>query len=158
PQINKASLDLLIHKEGRMPSIYRDQLGAETIGVGHRCIEPACLEVSRQFSIPLSPADMEALLRQDLHKFEHNVSMNLADVDLNANQYGVVVSVAFNGGEMAPQLLEFYKAIKAAPSGNFASIFSQDLLGHDLGVADVAMRRKEELVLFKTPTDERALP
>ena len=83
PDVNQATLDLVKEFEGWYPDIctwsYRrvyeeytkltivqddDPVGLPTVGYGHLCSDASCSEV--KYSIPLSKADGEKLLADDL--------------------------------------------------------------------------------------------
>jgi len=83
--------------EGFVPNVYNDPIGLPTVGYGHLCRQPKCAEVT--FPIPLTEADATNLLRSDMRSAEECVSSAIDDkISLNENQYGALVSWAFNVG------------------------------------------------------------
>lgn len=83
--------------EGFVPKVYNDPIGLPTVGYGHLCKQPKCAEVP--FPIPLTEAHATNLLRSDMRSAEECVSSAIADsISLNENQYGALVSWAFNVG------------------------------------------------------------
>ena len=71
PPVNPPTVDLITKFEGFNPNIYDDPAGKPTVGYGHLCSDASCSDVS--FPIPLSDADGESLLAQDL-AVSNNVS------------------------------------------------------------------------------------
>ncbi|MGV6871746.1 lysozyme [Pseudochelatococcus sp. B33] len=79
--------------EGLRLAAYRDATGAWTIGYGHTGADARAGHT-------ITAARAESLLRQDLAVFEQAVERVIA-VPLSDNQFGALVSFAFNVGEAA---------------------------------------------------------
>jgi len=87
---------MLKELEGFCGTIYKDQVGVDTIGYGHNCVAaPGSCEAMKQ---PISQSDAEALLMKDLEQFEKCVCDLPNSEGLNSNQFSALVSFAFNTG------------------------------------------------------------
>ena len=79
-----------------MPGVYDDGTGIDTIGYGHNCeAHPGTCE---GLKIPLSKADGEKLMIGDLKGFEDCVCDLPNAEELNVNEFGALVSFAYNSG------------------------------------------------------------
>ncbi|KAF8247180.1 glycoside hydrolase family 24 protein [Wilcoxina mikolae CBS 423.85] len=97
PTVNTSTTNLIKEFEGFVPSPSPDPIGLPTVGYGHRCRQANGAEVPYPF--PLTKATATELLNADLKGFMKCVFENLNDsVTLNDNQYGALVSFAFNVG------------------------------------------------------------
>lgn len=154
--------------------IDKDPDGHPTIGVGHLCSSASCSEIP--YSIPLSVADGEKLLQSDL---KVNLSLFLPSstttdakwvartcitkdihVKLNANQYGALVSWAFNVGCGGAGSSTLVKRMNAGENPN--TVAGEELPKWNKGDGGVlpglTRRRKAEVDLFKTGGSGGALP
>lgn len=87
--INKAGLDLIKNFEGLRLNAYQDTGGVWTIGYGHTSgVRPGDTCTAEH---------AEAWLMLDVGRAEHDVDRN-AKVSLSDNQFGALVSFAFNIG------------------------------------------------------------
>jgi lysozyme len=97
PKVNTATLKLIESFEGWSATAYKDPDGNPTIGYGHLCSSHSCREI--KYSIPLSRAEGDALIQDDLGVARKCLASQIHDsVTLNANQFGALVSWAFNVG------------------------------------------------------------
>ncbi|KAI0907585.1 lysozyme-like domain-containing protein [Ustulina deusta] len=97
PAVNQATINLIAEFEGFVPTVYNDAAGNPTVGYGHLCQQAGCSEVP--YSIPLSEADGKSLLASDVITPQNCITSQTASiVVLNANQYGALVSWAYNVG------------------------------------------------------------
>ncbi|KAF2964128.1 hypothetical protein GQX73_g9457 [Xylaria multiplex] len=97
PAVNQATVDLIAGFEGFSADVYDDPTGNPTIGYGHLCQLTGCSEIP--YSIPLSEADGKSLLADDVISPQDCITtQTAASVTLNANQYGALVSWAYNVG------------------------------------------------------------
>lgn len=95
--VNAATMSLIKDCEGFVPSPAPDPIGLSTVGYGHRCKTSGCSEVSDPF--PLTHSTANDLLKSDLTTFQTCITRNVADnVHLSENQYGALVSWAYNVG------------------------------------------------------------
>lgn len=91
-RVNDATLALIKQWEGLRLSAYQDVAGVWTIGYGHT----GGVRIAQR----ITEAEAERLLRVDLDRFEAAVDRHVT-VPLNDNQFGALVSFAFNVGERA---------------------------------------------------------
>ena len=101
-KINKKTLDLIISFEslariGEDGLIYpyHDMLGYPTIGVGHLLSKIVNEDLSKYD--PITKDEAYVLHEQDVNKFSDGVS-SLLSVDVTDNQFGAIVSLAYNIG------------------------------------------------------------
>ncbi|KAJ2469375.1 hypothetical protein GGI02_003411 [Coemansia sp. RSA 2322] len=95
--VNQATINLIEEFEGFVARPAPDPIGLPTVGYGHLCKSKGCGEVHQAF--PLTRSSAEQLLRSDITTFTDclNSAIN-NNVRLNANQFGALVSWAFNNG------------------------------------------------------------
>ena len=62
-QASEQTFELLKEEEGWVAEVTPDPVGHESIGYGHKCVQPRCAELP--YPIPLSRADGEKLMRED---------------------------------------------------------------------------------------------
>lgn len=166
--------------------IDNDPAGLPTVGFGHLCDDPECSEVP--YPIPLSEADGEQLLRDDvavrtpiaerlftrlIRRCGDLILMHLLQVaqdcittqtaegvTLNANQYAALVSWAFNIGCGASGSSTLIERLNALEDPNV--VVPEELPKFNQGGGEVLpgleRRRAEEVDLFLAPTAEPVLP
>lgn len=88
-QINQAGLDLIKEFEGLRLKVYKDQVGLNTVGWGHRTDLPV--------GHPITMSQARAWLSEDLEKFQKGVS-DLVKIKLTDNQFSTLVSFTYNLG------------------------------------------------------------
>ncbi|KAK0622678.1 lysozyme-like domain-containing protein [Immersiella caudata] len=160
PLVNQATIDLIKSFEGWEPDIYPDPVGLPTVGYGHLCKGSRCSDVP--YPIPLSEADGEKLLQSDLVIAQNCMTQQTAEaVFLNANQYGALVSWAFNvgcGQTLTSSLIQ--RLNEGIEDPNVIAAFELPRWKYAGGVVlrGLERRRAAEVVLFKTPSDAPALP
>ncbi|KAJ5183822.1 hypothetical protein N7492_001438 [Penicillium capsulatum] len=93
--VNDGTLELIGSLEGFRPNFYTDTVGHKAIGYGHDC--PANGDCG-SLKAPISKAEGKKLLAKDIKSFESCVCKLDNAKELNANQYGALVSFAFNSG------------------------------------------------------------
>ncbi|KAB8068806.1 lysozyme-like domain-containing protein [Aspergillus leporis] len=91
---NDGTVDLIGELEGFRSNFYTIN-GHKTIGYGHDCVEK---QDCGSINAPISKSEGAALLKKDLAGFEKCVCQMDNAKDLNANQYGALVSFAYNSG------------------------------------------------------------
>lgn len=134
------ALDLIKSFEGCRLSAYDDGTGVWTVGVGH-----TGSDVFPGLAITQQRADQ--LLQQDLQSFEVGVQ-KMVKVALNPNQFGAIVSFAFNCGL---ESLDESTLLADLNAGNYSAAADQFLLwdradGQEL--PGLLRRRKAERALF----------
>ena len=92
--INKACLDLIKRFEGWRSKAYKCSAGVWTIGYGHTSSAGA---PRVRAGSTITKAEGEKILHRDVENFANGVRKYIR-VDLNANQFGALVSFAYNVG------------------------------------------------------------
>lgn len=122
---------------------YDDVAGKLTVGVGH------LLKKTDNFKYPLTEAQVDALLEQDLSYAESAVNQAVC-VNINQNQFDALVSWTFNlgGGNLLKSTL-----LRLLNDGLFKEAANQFLRWNKAAgkeVAGLTRRRKAERELFLT--------
>lgn len=143
--VNQATIDLIKRNEGCVLHSYQDSVGVWTIGYGH----------TGDDVVPdmwITQERAEALLRADLETFQDGVDDLLADgVETSDNQYGAMVSLAYNvglGNFAHSSVIRSHNA-RAYQQAADAFLLWNKAGGHVLG--GLARRRREERALYLTP-------
>ncbi|KAF9034368.1 lysozyme [Panaeolus papilionaceus] len=136
-----------------------DPIGLPTVGYGHLCKTTGCAEVP--YSFPLTTTTATALLTSDLATFRTCVTNYISkSVRLNANQYGALVSWAFNVGCGNVSSSSLIKRLNAGEAPN--TVAGQELPKWNQAGGQVlpglVNRRAAEVKLFQTATSTGALP
>ncbi|EER43810.1 conserved hypothetical protein [Histoplasma capsulatum H143] len=157
PNVNKATLALIKEFEGFVPRPEPDPIGLPTVGYGHLCKTKGCKEVK----FPLSKGTATTLLKKDLRSFQQAITLSTKTaVKLNANQYGALVSWAYNVGPNAARSSSLISRLNKGEDPN--KVIAQELPKWRLAGGKVfkglVRRRKAEVKLAKTPTKSKALP
>ncbi|AEO71812.1 glycoside hydrolase family 24 protein [Thermothielavioides terrestris NRRL 8126] len=159
PKSNQATVNLIAEYEGFVDHVYTDATGHPTVGYGHLCSNSKCSDVP--YHIPLSQADGKKLLADDMKKYEKCITAMLTSkAVVNLNQYGALVSWAFNMGCGAAESSTLVKRLNAGENVN--TVLSQELPkwvhGDGKVLPGLVRRRNAEIALAKTPTSDKALP
>ncbi|KAL6850985.1 hypothetical protein ACO1O0_008111 [Amphichorda felina] len=159
PNANAATVSLVAEFEGFSPDIYNDPSGYPTVGYGHLCVETNCAEVP--YSIPLSEADGRKLLASDMAVAQNCITKQTAEsVVLNANQYGALVSWAFNVGCGNSASSSLIARLNAGEAPN--TVASEELpkwkYSGGVELPGLVRRRAAEVALHNTATNDGALP
>ena len=142
--VNQATIDLIKRNEGCKLTAYQDSVGVWTIGYGHTGDDVA--EGSQ-----ITQDQAEALLRQDLDKFQDGVDDAIGGGDTADNQFGAMVSLAFNIG------LGHFKTssvLREHNAGNQQSAADAFLMWNKAGgqvLTGLDRRRHEERDLYLKP-------
>jgi len=142
-RINQRGLNLIKHFEGLVLTAYRDPVGIWTIGYGHTGPEVGPGD-------RITAAQAEALLRQDLVRFENGVR-NLVKVPLNSNQFSALVSFTFNVGTGAFANSTMLRRLNQRDYRGAADQFSRWVYGGGRVLPGLVRRRNEERALFLAP-------
>ncbi|KAL3964544.1 hypothetical protein ACCO45_001548 [Purpureocillium lilacinum] len=159
PPVNSATLDLVANFEGFRANPYTDATGHPTVGYGHLCKQSGCKDV--KFPIPLSKADGKRLLAQDIAIAQNCITSDTANpVTLNANQYGALVSWAFNVGCGAAGSSTLVSRLNKGenPKTVIATELPKWNKGNGKPIPGLTRRRKAEVDLANTATNDPALP
>ncbi|OBT44537.1 hypothetical protein VE00_04930 [Pseudogymnoascus sp. WSF 3629] len=158
PKSNAATVDLIAEFEGFVAKVYIDATGHPTVGYGHLCTKSKCAEIG--YPIPLSTANGKKLLATDIAKAEKCVTAMLnSKAVLNANQYGALVSLAFNVGCGAVQSSSIVTRLNKGE--NAATVYPQEfpkwVHGNGKVLPGLVRRRNAEVALAKKAAG-KALP
>lgn len=141
-EINTKGLELLMSLEGCKLKAYK--LKGErnyTIGFGHS-------DKSIKSDTVITQAKADALLKEDLKKFEKYVENN-TKFNLNENQFSALVSYTYNRGYKGfRELMENSKSISDV-SGNIVKYWGSNQSYKNA----LINRRKKEQALFNTPVN-----
>ncbi len=148
--VNQAAIDLIKEFEGFRANAYRDSVGVWTIGYGHtsRAGEPKVKPGMR-----ITRAEGERILKKDVAMFAADVERALGnDADkLNDNQFGAIVSFAYNVGIGN---LKKSSVLKAIRRGDLDAVPAKLKLWNKAGgkvLKGLVRRRKAEGELFMRP-------
>ncbi|MGP1382530.1 MAG: lysozyme [Thainema sp.] len=138
-QINDKGLHLLKSFEGLRLKAYLDAVGVWTIGYGTtRGVRPG---------MQITKAEAEALLRDDLRKFEQAVSSNI-QVPLNSDQFSALVSFTYNVGAGALASSTLRRLLNQNNYSTAAEEFLRWNKGGGRVLAGLTRRRRAERALF----------
>lgn len=146
-QVNQTTLDHIKRCEGVRLSAYLDSAGIPTIGVGHTGPEV-------KLGNRITQEECDALLHADLQwaqaAVESSVTQRLTD-----NQFGALVSVAFNIGAQA---FRNSSLVRTLNRGDYHGVPSQMALwvkatvdGKKVTVPGLVNRRTADIALWLTP-------
>ena len=141
--VNQATIDLIKRNEGCKLTAYQDSVGVWTIGYGHTGDDVA-------EGLQITQDQAEALLRQDLDKFQDGVDTAIGG-DTSDNQFGAMVSLTFNIG-----LGHFQTStvLREHNAGNYQAAADAFLMWNKAGgqvLAGLDRRRREERNLYLQP-------
>lgn len=146
PRLSPEAIALIKHFEGCFLEAYRDPVGIWTIGYGHTS------HVRRGKS--LTPQEAENLLMEDLDVAQVDVRHNVK-VPLNENEFGALVSLAFNIGGSAFAHSTLLRKLNAGDRRGAAKEFERFVNGHVGGrkvtLRGLQLRRRAEREMFEAP-------
>lgn len=159
PNVNAATVALIKEFEGFVASPAPDPIGLPTVGYGHLCKTSGCGEVP--YSFPLTQATASQLLAADLKSPQQAITLDTASsVVLNANQYGALVSWAFNVGNANVKTSTLISRLNAGEDE--ATVIAEELPKWNKAggntLPGLVRRRAAEVSLAQTGTSVGALP
>ncbi|PFH49316.1 glycoside hydrolase family 24 protein [Amanita thiersii Skay4041] len=159
PPVNSATMSLIERFEGFVASPAPDPIGLPTVGYGHLCSTSQCTELG--ISFPMTQTQAVNLLLKDLKTFENCISADIVDsVRLNDNQYGALVSWAFNVGCGNAQSSTLVARLNAGENPN--TVAAEELpkwvKAGGVTLPGLVTRRAAEVDLFQTPSSIIAHP
>ncbi|KAF9524121.1 glycoside hydrolase family 24 protein [Crepidotus variabilis] len=159
PVVNAATVALIKQYEGFVAKPAPDPIGLPTVGYGHLCQTANCAEVPYPF--PLTESTATSLLNTDLKTPENCINSDISNsVKLNANQYGALVSWAFNVGCGNAASSTLIKRLNAGESPN--TVAAEELPKWNQAGGQVlpglVKRRAAEVQLFQTTSTVVAHP
>ena len=141
-KINDAGIALLKTFEGLRLTAYKDIGGVLTVGYGHTGKDVYKGQIINQ-------EKAEALLRQDIKRFELAVEELLDNAPTTQNQFAAMVSLAYNVG---PGNFEKSSVLRHHKSGKYVSAAASFMLWVNAGklkkVAGLIRRRNAERKLY----------
>lgn len=146
-KISDAGIKLIAKFEGCVLHVYKDQVGLDTIGIGH-LVKPG-----ETFASPFTMAEAENMLRMDVADAESAVNRSIT-VPMNQHQFDACVSLSFNIGGGAFSRSSLARAINEQRWHDCPQLF---LLWNKAGgkVLDgLTSRRATEAALFATPVED----
>jgi len=158
-RVNAGTIGMVKNFEGFVPNVYNDPIGLPTVGYGHLCRQPRCTEVP--FPIPLTEAHATNLLRSDMRSSEECVSSAIVDsVTLNDNQYGALVSWAFNVGCGNVRSSGLVRRLNAGENPNMVALQELPKWRNAGGkpLSGLVLRRGKEILFFQIPSSVVAHP
>jgi lysozyme len=150
--INKATIDLVKEFEGCKLTAYRDAVGVWTIGYGTTA--RAGLGIIPTAGMTITQAEADQLLADGLNKFADQIRPMIT-ADLNDNQFGACVSLAYNIGAYG---FTRSTALEKINAGDYDKAANAILLWNKAGgktLKGLVRRREAERKLFMTPVFEQ---
>ncbi|WP_370584683.1 lysozyme [Oculatella sp. LEGE 06141] len=138
--MNQEGLNLVKNFEGFRSQAYRDPVGVWTIGYGHTGADVRAGQV-------ITRAEGEALLRQDLRRFENHVR-RLVKVPLSSNQFSALVSFTYNVGQGALAGSTLLRLLNRSDYRGAADQFPRWNKAGGRVLAGLVRRRSAERALF----------
>ncbi|MCJ1326126.1 hypothetical protein MMC10_002790 [Thelotrema lepadinum] len=133
--VNTGGINLIESLEGFKPNFYTIN-GHKTIGFGHDCVERGGCD---SLHPPITKAQGTTLLKSDITEYETCVCALPNAANLNANQYGALVSFTYNSG--CGGVSKYFRS--DMQSSNFAGICSSLPTTNTLG-GELSSRRQKE--------------
>jgi len=144
-RISDDGIRLIKHFEGVRRNPYRDCVGLWTIGVGHLIGDGKSLPDS--WNRTFTDDEVDALLKQDLVRFEHGVS-KFCPVQLTQGQFDALVSFSFNLGLGVLQRSTLRQKILRGDKKGAAEEFLRYNKAGGKIVKGLTIRRNDESQLF----------
>jgi len=152
--INPAAKKLIKEYEGLRLKAYRCSAGVLTIGWGHTS---AAGEPTVKPGMTISKAEAERIFDRDIEVFAEGVA-NLIKVELDDNQFGACVSLAFNIGVGAfskSSVLRFVNKKRFDDAADAFLLFNKvKKNGKKVVEKGLVRRRAAEAALFKTNDED----
>jgi lysozyme len=159
-KMSEQGVHLLTQWEGFKTKIYKDSAGLPTIGVGHLLtrdeltsgkiyIKSICglVELPIRYASGLTNEQVEALLKQDLAKFEKAVN-DLVTVELTQYQFDALVSFAFNVGIGSFKNSTLLKRVNAKMFSEVPTQFLRWTYAGGKQIKGLINRRNNEIALW----------
>lgn len=154
-EMSETGRRLLTQWEGCRQNVYKDVAGLCTIGVGHLLTqgELASGNVSIQgravrYAKGLSDDEVQALLMQDLARYEAVVDEACAGLALEQNQFDALVSFCFNTGIGAFRQSSLLKSLQAGNLADVPDELRRWTRAGDREVPGLVQRRENEIKLW----------
>jgi lysozyme len=146
PRLSPEAIALIKHFEGCFLEAYCDPVGVWTIGYGHTA--------GVKHGHSLNEREAEDLLMEDLDIAQADVRHNVK-VAMNENEFGALVSLAFNIGGSALSHSTLVQKLNMGDRVGAADEFGQfthgHVDGHRVELKGLVLRRKAEREMFEAP-------
>ena len=152
--IDQKGLTFVKNEEGEVTHVYKDQVGKDTIGIGH-LITP--LEAARKailinrvpidYTKGLTEAQCYQLLDQDMDNAERAIN-TFVKVALNENQFDALASWTFNCGVGALQSSTLLRILNQGDYGSVPAEFNKWTKADGQTCPVLVGRRKREVQLW----------
>jgi lysozyme len=149
--VNQAAIDLIKEFEGFEEKAYRDPVGILTIGYG--TTKAAGVGIDPQLGMTITQDDAERYLQLAVQKFAAKIE-DMIDVPVTDNQFGALVSLAYNIGPSALAKSTVMKRLNAGDYQGAADAFAMWNKAGGKVLAGLTRRRAAERALFLKPDDE----
>ncbi len=143
--VNKAAIDLIKEFEGFEPKAYRDHVGIWTIGYG--TTKAAGVGIDPKDGMSITQDDAERYLQLAVQKFAAQIE-DMIDVPVNDNQFGALVSLAYNIGPGSLAKSTVMKRLNAGDYQGAADAFAMWNKAGGKVLAGLTRRRAAERDLF----------
>lgn len=151
---SQTGIDSIKKSEGSVSTMYRDSVGLPTIGVGHLLLKSELSSgkltiagVPVAWAKGLTSAQIEDLLRQDLHGTEEQVA-KVVRVSLQQHQFDALVSFTFNVGGAAFANSQLAKRINAGQFEDVPGQLRRWIYAGGVVQEGLKKRREEEIRLW----------
>ena len=148
--VNKAAIDLIKEFEGFKPNAYRDPVGIWTIGYG--TTKAAGVGINPRSGVTITQDDAERYLQLAVQKFAAQIE-DMIDVPVTDNQFGALVSLAYNIG---PGALAKSTVMRRLNAGDYQGAADAFFMWNKAGgkvLPGLMRRRAAERDLFLKPDD-----
>lgn len=152
-KVSDAGLEFITNEEGVVLHVYLDQVGLETIGVGH--LLTADDKTTGKFKSGITRDQAIALLKKDVLATENTIKKYIT-VLLNQNQFDALASMLFNTGPSPVVTGTLGKLINAE---NFTAVPDEMAKWCHAGnkvLPALQARRRREGTLFTKPVEVKA--
>ncbi len=143
--VNQAAIDLIKEFEGFEGKAYRDPVGIWTIGYG--TTKAAGVGVDPRDGMTITQDDAERYLQLAVQKFAAKIE-DLIDVPVTDNQFGALVSLAYNIGPSALAKSTVMKRLNAGDYQGAADAFAMWNKAGGKVLTGLTRRRAAERELF----------
>ncbi len=150
--VNDAAIDLIKEFEGFEAKAYRDPVGIWTIGYG--TTKAAGVVVDPKSGMEITQDDAERYLQLAVQKFAAQVE-GMITVPVNENQFGALVSLAYNIG---PGAFKGSTVLRKLNDGDYQGAADAFLMWNKAGgkvLAGLVRRRNAERELFLKSDEPR---
>lgn len=149
-QVNQATINLIKHFEGLVLHPYKDAVGIPTIGIG-TIKYPDGRKVSMSDS-PITEEQAQEFLMHDMNTCIQQVT-DLVKVPVNDNQFGALVSFAYNLGAGALSNSTLLRLLNSGETSQAAEEFLKWNHAGGKVVHGLTLRRQAERALFLHPVN-----